>query len=507
MAGLDPIGVIPPGALIGPTGGLVDGLRMHDHKLNSFDIDNILVSLSTTEFRVVVPDHAATPTGDFGITLQNGSDAPMVFDIGEVGLYDVTNKTVKAPPSYKPYYVSEHNNLNGNTVVNNGLVEADGDALPLTPAQQVTMHPARTNRIAYSWDLTNAAWTETGTTVAALDAVGMDGLDNSACTLTDDDGAAYESITHSETITSGWNAHTCRVFVKKDTDQTRFPEVAARLTGGTPQSIGFQINTETGVSAVRSSNAISSAEVRDGGRYWEVLVSVSDNNTGNVNFNIDIFPARGIVLGNLDTSATGSIVVGNVEFHEYRAIRQIRGTSPIFTDGAAAGVDSDAIEVTDWDNIAPNDEGLMLLATTSPAFLMNTAEEQLVSSGSSNYIYRGDWVNGFISYNGTVFSNRNAGSVSNEECIVALIWSERINAYSIGYYYPTSGTFNWDYSPAPFSGFNSGSVLDIMKDLKTLRTIRSLLIYDGIPIGSDSLEDVQDWVEANAESEILSRQA
>ena len=117
MAGLDPIGVIPPGALIGPTGGIVDGLRMYDHKLNLYDIDNVWVSLSPSEFRVVVPDYATTPGGDFGITFENGSAVPIAFDIGEIGLYDVTDKTVKAPPEFGSQRITYYNTANLNRVV------------------------------------------------------------------------------------------------------------------------------------------------------------------------------------------------------------------------------------------------------------------------------------------------------------------------------------------------------------------------------------------------------
>ena len=378
----------------------------------------------------------------------------------------------------------------------------------ISPVPQVLMQPQRTNLLTYSRDLTNAAWAETGTSVAALDAVGMDGVTNSVCTLTDDDGAGYESTTHSATISSGTSTHTCRIFVEKDTEQNRFPEVAVRLTGGSFQRIEFQINTETGASTIRGTNATSSAEVSDAGSYWEVLASVTDNNTGNVNFNVDIFPARGDTLGNLSVAATGSIIVGNVELHENKTIEEVRGTSPIFTGAAAVTVDNDLIEIGDALAWAPTSLVAVFAFTPQVDWGANLAEEHLASMGASadaRLVYRRVNKDGLASY--PPLTERLSGNTSGEEVIVSVIWSEALNVSTIGYSQSGAG-FGWDFTPGVYQAKTYADILEIGRTLAGAIGVRSLLIYDGLPTGADaSLADVQAWVEANSEAEILKRQA
>jgi hypothetical protein len=194
---------------------------------------------------------------------------------------------------------------------------------------------AATNVIRYSRDLTNVEWTETGTSVAALNETGVDGVANSVCTLTDDNVAAYELVNDEVAIPDDSNTHTMRVFIKKDADETRFPLVGSDLIGGTVQRHRINLNTKTGATAIMLSAGTVNSEVNHYGDWWEVLISVANNGTGNVNAQPRIVPARGNTLDTQNVSATGSVIVGNVELHLNKTIQEIRGLEPIYTEGTA----------------------------------------------------------------------------------------------------------------------------------------------------------------------------
>jgi hypothetical protein len=172
--------------------------------------------------------------------------------------------------------------------------------------------PALTNSLTYSRDLTNAAWAETGTSVAAYDAVGMDGVANSASTLTDDDGAAYEYVSETITVPDDSNTHVARLFIKKDSDETRFPAFSMWLANGTLQDVWRHINTKTGaLTDISLDTGTTDADVRDAGDWWEVLLSVTNNTSGNTAATVYVHPADATVAGTRSTAATGSCVVGS----------------------------------------------------------------------------------------------------------------------------------------------------------------------------------------------------
>lgn len=200
--------------------------------------------------------------------------------------------------------------------------------------------PAGTNEIPFSRDLADAAWSESGTSVAALDAVGLEGTENTASTLTDDNVAALESVADDITIPDDSNTDVARFFIFKDTDETRFPEFQLRLIDGTTREIALQVNTKTGASTARVSTGTTDSEVNDVGLWWEVLLEVVNNTSGNLTAQVGLLPAISTTFGTLEVAATGSIIVGNVELHLNKTIVQVRGTTPIFTSGSTVSVDA-----------------------------------------------------------------------------------------------------------------------------------------------------------------------
>jgi len=408
--------------------------------------------------------------------------------------------------------VKWYSDTNGNTVLNNIVTEAPGTAI--SPAPQVLMQPQRTNLLTYSRDLTNAAWIESGTSIAALDAVGMDGVANSACTLTDNDGAAYGRVTQSKVVAADTSTHTTRYFIKKDSDTTRF----AGLVSGTLSSgswVIVHLNTQTGAvtEAANSGSFVYATDVREVitglGATWDVLIEGVNENKAD--WEAILIPADGTVAGTRSTAATGSIIVGNVELHANKTIDQIRGTSPIFTKPAAVTVDNDLIEIGDAANWAPLDEMVWI------SVLHTVSDYSTVS---------GDWIHGGARYRPSRFSVGNVTSLGGdpltqsaatvigtepEEIIVALVRSVVLGKEVIGVLDTGTGIWNWDATPDTVA---SGYVL-LQATLNISDTsldvplwVRGILGFDGLPPGADaSLADVQAWVEANAEAEILKRQA
>ena len=195
-----------------------------------------------------------------------------------------------------------------------------------------------TNILDNTNDLTATDWTATLTPAPALNAVGLDGESNTASTLTDNDGVASEFVTQEVTITPSTGANVLRVFVKKDSDETRFPEFGIRHTLSDVNSARrfLQVNTLNGDSGVATSSGTGADEVNSwDANWWEVLIS-STNNGLNDTIKVDIYPANGYgTEGQFRrVDSTGSAIIGNVEVHPDTTIAAVAGTPiQVITDG------------------------------------------------------------------------------------------------------------------------------------------------------------------------------
>jgi hypothetical protein len=77
-------------------------------------------------------------------------------------------------------------------------------------------------------------------------------------------------------------------------------------------------------------------EVLDTGDFWVLLVQYTPTAAGEFR----IQPARATTLGGAeDNAVTGSIVLGQCEYHGNKTIAEVRGLGPIFTTTAAASTD------------------------------------------------------------------------------------------------------------------------------------------------------------------------
>ncbi len=310
--------------------------------------------------------------------------------------------------------------------------------------------PAGTNEITFSRDLTDAAWAETGSSVAAFDAVGLEGIANTASTLTDDAGT-LEFVDEIITVPNDSNTHTWRVFIDKDVDETRFPEVECRLTGGTQQDRSLDLNTSTGASTSRVDTGTTAIEVNDVGLWWECLISVANNTTGNVSARILIYPALGTTIAVVNNAATGSIIVGNVELHLNKTIEQVRGSTPIFTSGSTVTVDESELSFDDANH--DNTEG---------AYFCEFKNVGLTSQNPGGIIGLGS--NGRILYTATQFRAFDGTTVVTGPAVTLAADDTEYklgNAYGSGNHrINTDGVFG---TTVAYDGSYDGTVLKILR--------------------------------------------
>lgn len=157
--------------------------------------------------------YTATSTSfSFAIQDRNASNFG-TFDIWHPAVEDVTNQTNTNPSEYvsrgvlpAPYYGANADGVkylsyqNGNTVTNNVVTEAHGEAIPDATLKGYLSEGQRTNLALYSNNFSNAAWVKSN-------------LTQSSGTLT----ATAANGTLLQTVTSTSQAHTFSIQIKRKT--------------------------------------------------------------------------------------------------------------------------------------------------------------------------------------------------------------------------------------------------------------------------------------------------
>lgn len=229
--------------------------------------------------------------------------------------------------------VTKHfTNLNGNTVTDNVVTEAEG-----TPLQSGVDDPTLVNSLIWSRELTAAnGWT--GATTASYTANGLTGEPNTAMIIADSSTSTTDSWLDNSAVSMAQDDFTVRYFVKKDDNQTVMTQCSTNLqTGGTLQSSGISLNTATG-DFVDHGVGVVASEVNDAGIWWEVIAQLKHIDTTRVQ---SLFrPAYSTDVNTPSASEptlTKSIVVGNVEWYVGKTIADIRGKSAMVTEGTTGG--------------------------------------------------------------------------------------------------------------------------------------------------------------------------
>lgn len=137
---------------------------------------------------------------------------------------------------------------------------------------------------------------------------GIDGKVNTAWILTDDNDVDHEICYVATAVSDDGNWQSCSCYIKKEDDESSFPLIFARLSGGTTevrQSIIF--SKKTGNFSVQQDND-GEAVIVDCGTFWFINVSVQNNTSGNTLFRLYVYPAGSKNGTTSDSTATGSCV-------------------------------------------------------------------------------------------------------------------------------------------------------------------------------------------------------
>jgi hypothetical protein len=176
---------------------------------------------------------------------------------------------------------------------------ADG-TLSSTP--RLLLEPQRTNLVTFSEQFSNAAWININSTVTSNSTVSPDGYQN-ADTIASN-SAAEARLMQSKSATSS-TVYSGSVFVKKDNNESRFPEFYLRTESTAYNEIYVQLNTKTGASVIRLQNGTASKSVDSYGDYWRVNLTLT--NTVDTTIILGIRPAATNVIGTYNPQI-GSII-------------------------------------------------------------------------------------------------------------------------------------------------------------------------------------------------------
>jgi hypothetical protein len=143
-----------------------------------------------------------------------------------------------------------------------------------------------------------------------------------------------------QSILTGASVTTLKVWIKKDTDQTRFPLAHIK------NAAGVFLNTQTGHVWGTSAVAPVAVESIDAGDWWIALAEIT---TAGASLEFRAWAAAQSVEddGTVDSSVTGSAIFGNYEVYPNKTIPEVRGLGPIFTVASAVATD---VTVYTWDN-------------------------------------------------------------------------------------------------------------------------------------------------------------
>jgi hypothetical protein len=209
-------------------------------------------------------------------------------------------------------------NLNGNTVTNNVVTEAEG-----APLQSGVDDPSLVNEIARSSDLSQAGWAETNTSVL-YNQKGLTGEPNTATLIS---ATNTTNVRRWFNLTFPTGKTTCRLFVKPATYDGARLEVF-NTSVGVPS---VRLNMTTG-DVTTSGSVDDFSATRLGGGWWEMLLEYTETGP-------DFTGATRVqIAGGTNTLVIGdSIVAGNVETFFGKTIADIRGKSAMVTEGTTGG--------------------------------------------------------------------------------------------------------------------------------------------------------------------------
>lgn len=253
---------------------------------------------------LIRPSITTTPGGATELTA-TGS-----IVVGHVGVYTGNIKLVSNP-------------ITTNGAASTALPKIDHG----TGESTFLVEPTRTNNVSYSYNFSSSG--NTGTTdseypTRTLSEVGITGKPNTATLLEDTSTTVSQNLWFS---TGSSTANLGFIWIKKDTNEARFPCVRFRKSGGGAWNTYNVLNTKTGELLSGGSTVI------DRGDWWEVR---HDFTSGLATIYIYIYPAytTNSITGANEVTATGSVTVGYMHISSTNS----KTETPIITNGSAVTI-------------------------------------------------------------------------------------------------------------------------------------------------------------------------
>jgi len=281
-----------------------------------------------------------TSTQDLGTTTSTGKFAVVFIASGASARLDVAargstvatatidNITVKQiDHGSNVDSVKNYATLNGNSVASNVVTEAVGANITASTIKGLFMEGAATELSGYSGDLVN--WTLTTTAAAVKDATGLTGEPNEAFTVTDNSASVREAREEATNITSGTDTYYMVCYVAYNASPSVYPRlVITHFNGGTQVVEGIILDPSDGSYNEQSSDGAVVSITRIG-NFWQVVLSLADNGTGNASSAVALSPAF-----NTDGSTTENVAAqGSTVFASCELYKTTYSASPVLTTG------------------------------------------------------------------------------------------------------------------------------------------------------------------------------
>ena len=423
------------------------------------DFEAITVSATTKRFSITGSFSGAATRYVYPVLNRSTSPTETVVKITNVQLEDVTGQTNTNPSEYvstgvesSPYHgagvdgVKYFSTENGNTVSSNVVTEATGAAL--SDIKGYFAEGAATELSGRSNDFSN--WTSGGTPTAAQNAVGLSGSSNEAWTLTDDDGAFLEDARHIKGISDDTSTYYAVFRVGYVASPTTYPMLYILLYGGTSltESICFDQSDGTYAESGTDGSVVSVTRRQGPFDHWEVILSLTNNGTGNINSRVSVFPAfntDGTTTG--DVTATGSIVIASAELY-----KDNYSFSPILTTGGTTKTrlaDTEATLPFDWDNV--DAEGSIEFELTpffDAGYTLNQGIITPASGSGSRFIYFSSIAKTIVMYDGANAEFTAGWSAIGETVAIKAVWGSGRFRLSVGGVADDSETYDGSFNPA-----------------------------------------------------------
>lgn len=238
-----------------------------------------------------------------------------------------------------------------------------------------------------------------GSAQTAQNATGLDGVTNSAATLTDS-GATSEDRSQTVTVLATGQPITFKYWIKKDGAATHW--IGCRASNAAEGAlIELMVNPATGAGSwATNAGAVPGAafEVRDVGLWWEVLLQITNNGVATTT-RINLYPASSTDGLTIDGTVMGSSVVDSAEIHDNKTIAEIRGTGPLFT--GASGVTSGVCSSTYPSANHADAQGAWYAEVTALGITAADGPPSPIGLGTNGRLINADNTN-FNSFDGTL---------------------------------------------------------------------------------------------------------